>query len=258
MLKIDHLSYSSISAYMTCGKAWKYKYVDEIPTKPSETLVIGSCVHDTVEEIVKCNSLGIDAPDVAEFATQCVTERFENNEGINNTLDFETVKNETLRLVSASAIRSGIDMLKARLDNDGRPMIERKVELWVPGVDVPIVGYIDIVLADGTPADFKTSSRSWTQDKAQSELQPVFYLGAMTQCEMEVNWKFRHIVMVKNKTPKFQIIEHAHKPIEVFKLFGNIHDIWNTMSKGVFLPAVPGSWKCSPKYCDYYDMCQNN
>ena len=30
--EIDHLSYSSISAYLYCPRSWKYKYLESIPT----------------------------------------------------------------------------------------------------------------------------------------------------------------------------------------------------------------------------------
>ena len=256
-IAVDHLSYSSISSYMTCGKAWKYRYIDKVQAPTSPTLIIGSCVHDTVEEIIRCNSLGIDAPKPAEFCTQAVADRLLREDSINNTPEAENVKNEALRLVTAPLIESAMNILRAKVDDEG-PMIERKVTLEVPEVEVPVIGYIDIILSDGTPADFKTSAKSWTQSKAESEMQPVFYLAAMGQCGIPVNWKFKHLVIVKNKIPKFQILEHEHKPEELFKLFRQIQEVWKTMNAGVFLPAAPGCWKCKPGYCEYWDLCQEN
>ena len=246
-ISIEHLSYSSISSFLTCGKAWKYRYIDKVQAPTSPTLIIGSAVHDTVEEIIQANSLGIQAPEPAEFATQAAAGRLDKEPSINGTPEAENVVTEAVRLVSAPLILRGINRLRAKVDEAGA-MIERKVTLEVPEVDVPIIGYIDIILADGTPADFKTASKSWTQDKAESELQPVFYLAAMGQMGIPVNWKFKHIVIVKNKIPKFQILEHEHKPEELFKLFRQIQEVWKTMNAGVFLPAAPGCWKCKPNY----------
>lgn len=147
--------------------------------------------------------------------------------------------------------------LYAKMDDAG-PMIERKVTLMVPEVDVPIIGYIDIILSlnGGTPADFKTSAKSWTLDKARAEMQPVFYLAAMGQMGIPVNWDFAHIVMVKTKTPKCQIFKTRHRPDEVFRLFEQIQTVWKSMSSGTFLPAAPGCWKCSPKCCEFWKICQ--
>ena len=254
-LPIEHLSYSSISLFLTCGKAWKYRYIDKVQAAPSPNLIIGSCVHDTVEKIVGDHSLGIDCEDITVVAHQIIANRLENEDGINNTPEAENVRNEVLRIVEAPLIKSAVNLLRAKVDENG-PMIERKVTLEVPEVDVPIIGYIDIILDDGTPADFKTATRSWTLEKAQSELQPVFYLGAMGQMGMPVNWKFQHLVMIKNKVPKFQMFEHEHKAIEVFRLCENVQKVWKSMNEGTFLPDAPGSWKCSPKVCEYWNICQ--
>ena len=255
MIELDHLSYSSISSYLTCGKAWKYKYLDKIPTKPSTTLILGSTVHDTMEEMIAKRSVGMEPPNPVEFATDTLTKRLELDRDKLVPEDIETLQNDVLRLVSDAGILYGMSQIRAKVDDDG-PQIERKVTLQVPEVDVPIIGFIDIVLEEGTPADFKTSARSWTQDRAEKEMQPVFYLAAMGQCGMPVNWHFKHIVMVKTKIPKFQILEHTHEPKELFKLFQQVQEVWKGMNSGVFNPAAPGSWKCSPKFCDYYDICQ--
>ena len=255
MVSIDHLSYSSFTSFLTCGKAWKYRYVDKVQAAPSLSLIVGSAVHETVEEIIRCKSLSIDGPDIAGFAAQAFNRRVESEETINNTPEAENALGDVLRLVSAPNILSGIDLFRAKVDDEG-PMIERKITLEVPEVDVPIIGFIDIVLNDGTPADFKTSARSWTADKAQSEKQPTFYIAAMGQMGIPVNWHFKHLVMVKNKTPKFQVFDTERKPAEIGKLFTEIQQVWKAIQAEQFLPAAPGSWKCSPKTCEYWSVCQ--
>ncbi|MBR6464506.1 MAG: PD-(D/E)XK nuclease family protein [Verrucomicrobia bacterium] len=253
--ELDHLSYSSISSYLTCGKAWKYKYIDKIPTKPSTTLILGSTVHDTMEEIIACRSVGMEEPNPVEFATETLNKRLENEKGTFIPEDLETLKDDVLRLVSDNVILSGLADIRAKVDDRGA-QIERKVTLEIPEVDVPIIGFIDIVLEDGTPADFKTSSRAWTQERAEKEMQPIFYLAAMGQCGMPVNWHFKHLVMVKTKKPQFQILEHTHEPKELFSLFKQVQDVWKGIQSDVFNQAAPGSWKCSPRWCDYYDLCK--
>ena len=255
MLPIEHLSYSSISSYMTCGKAWKYRYIDKVQAPTSLTLITGSAVHDTVEKIIENRTLGIYDADATEIATQALAERFSSADIDENTPEAETAKNDVLRVVTDAYILSEVNNLTAKVDDAG-PMIERKVTLQVPEVEVPIIGYIDIILSNGTPADFKTSAKSWTQAKAEAELQPVFYLGAMGQMGIPVNWDFWHIVFVKTKQPKFQILKHRHYPEQIFKLFEQIQTVWKSMSSNVFLPAAPGCWKCSPKCCEYWKICQ--
>lgn len=255
-MMIDHLSYSSISSFLTCGKAWKYRYIDKVQAATSLSLVIGSAVHDVVEEIVRCQSLSMERPETAELAKAKAQERFETATlSAEDAEKIDEVKSEVSRLVTAPLIQSGVGMIRAKVDDAGA-MIERKVTLEVPEVDVPIIGYIDIILDDGTPADFKTASRSWTADRAQTEMQPVFYLSAMGQMGIPVNWHFKHIVFVKNKNPKFQTFDSERTPAEVGRLFTQIQDVWRSIKAENYLPAAPGSWKCSPKYCEFWQMCQ--
>ena len=49
---IEHLSYSSISSYLLCGRSWRFKYIDKVPTLPTSSLILGSAVHDTIEKFV--------------------------------------------------------------------------------------------------------------------------------------------------------------------------------------------------------------
>ena len=253
--ELDHLSYSSISSYLTCGRAWKYRYLDKIPTKPSTTLILGSTVHDTMEEMIAKRSVGEEEPNPVEFATQVLSERILKDASTFIPEELEILKNDVLRIVSDNVILDGLKDIRAKVDEQG-PQIERKVTLEIPEVDAPIIGFIDIVLDDGTPADFKTSSRAWTQDRAKKEMQPIFYLAAMGQCGMEVNWHFKHLVMVKTKKPQFQILEHAHEPKELFRLFRQVQDVWKGIQSDVFNPAAPGSWKCSEKFCEFWNICK--
>jgi hypothetical protein len=130
------------------------------------------------------------------------------------------------------------------------------VELHVPGVPIPIIGYIDVVTADGVPGDFKTAARSWTQDQAQNELQSLFYLAALNQAGIATpGWMFRHYTIIKTKTPKFEAFEHCHKPGELMFLFDLIQRVWTGIERGVFA-LNPTGWKCSPSYCDFYSKCR--
>jgi hypothetical protein len=144
--------------------------------------------------------------------------------------------NEGIRLLSNPEVIKTINDIKPMVDSQG-VRIERKVELRVPGVPIPIIGYIDVQLEDGTPADLKTSSKSWTDDKAADSLQSLFYLAALNQAGEKVNWKFRH------------------KPSELFFLFELIQRVWQGIEREVF-PINPTTWKCSDKYCDYYAQCR--
>lgn len=246
---IEHLSYSSISTYLNCAANWKFKYLDKLPTYSSPELVLGTAVHNAVEAYLLGKG-GLTAVYPAAWETALEKDKDKIFWGTDTP---EQTYNEGVRLLSSPAVSDGIK----HLVNGGEPpKIETKVELRVPGVDVPVVGYIDVITPDGIPGDFKTSRASWNQAKAQDSIQTLFYLAALNQAGVNNHqWRFRHYIIVKTKTPQFQMLEHSHKPAEVFWLFGMIGNIWKAIQSGIF-PENPTTWLCNPEYCDFYQSCR--
>lgn len=246
---IEHLSYSSITAYLDCPENWRRKYIAKEPTQSSPALAFGSAFHSTIETLVtKPES------DVLSIWGTSWAKTIEKEQIFWGTDTPEAICNDGIRMFSNAALLSEIKNIKPGVDDRGAK-IERKVELRVPGVPIPVIGYIDIILADGTPADFKTSARSWSDDKASESLQSLFYLAALNQAGEKINWKFKHLIFVKTKEPKVQILEHSHKPGELFFLFDLISRVWDGIQKEVF-PMNPSTWKCTDKYCDFYQNCR--
>ena len=249
---IDHLSYSSISAFLSCPAAWRFKYIDKAPTWSTPELVFGTAIHNTVENHIQNGGELLDLwPNHWQSASTD-----ESRGAILWGADTpEQHYNEGIRILGHKDIQAGIAEIKAKFGTPGC-YIERKVELRVPGVPVPVIGYIDIITADGVPGDFKTSSKSWSQDRASGSLQTLFYLAALNQAGVSVpDWKFRHYVIVKTKTPQFQVLEHQHNPKQLFFLFTVILEVWKAIESGVFV-RNPDGWKCNPKYCDFWKLCR--
>lgn len=258
MERVEHLSYSSISMYLDCPEAWRRKYVLGEPTKKSTALAFGSAWHGALERIVQLNNPNLPAPNNPDNWNELWVEEF--GKAFTADVPFEAGEtpehycNEGIRLLNHAGISQTILNIRAKYDDDGA-MIERKVELHVPNVSVPVIGYIDIVLEDGTPADFKTSSKSWTDNQASNSLQTLFYLAALNQAGVEINWKFKHFIFVKTKTPQVQVLEHSHKPGELFFLFELIRRVWEGISREVF-PINPTTWRCNSHWCDFFENCR--
>jgi len=167
----------------------------------------------------------------------------------------EDLNNTGIRMLTNPDVLATINAIEPLLDP--APVVEKKISLQVPGVPIPIIGYIDVIEADGIPADFKTSSRSWGSQKAQEEMQPCFYLAALNQMGHKSEWPldFRHYVFVKTKVPKVEIWRTQRRSGELFWLFGAIRDVWQAIEARAF-PPNPGTWLCSPKYCEFWDLCR--
>lgn len=252
-MEINHLSYSSISAWLMCPRSWKYKYVEKIPTPTSPALIFGSAIHDTVEEYIGETEQRYSLAELWPFKWQAQLEKNETTAWDDDTP--EGLHNEGLQLLSSPDIVKVVDALTCMVDEQG-PCIERKVELRVPDVPIPIIGYIDLITSDNIPTDFKTSARSWGADKAQNEIQPLFYLAALIQAGINThNLRFRHIVFVRTKVPQVQVIESEFTFGNVFWLLEMVSHVWAAIRENHF-PCNPLAWSCSEKWCSYWSLCR--
>lgn len=252
-MNIQHLSYSSLTTYLTCPEQWRRKYILHQPTTATPALIFGGAFHNTIERYItqekRTASLTDLWPDVWQEKMR---------EELTVTWGDDTPAGcfeEGLRMFGSADVQRVIDEIVPHVDDRG-PMVERKVEIRVPGVPVPVVGYIDVITDDHVPGDFKTASASWSDDRAQGEMQPLFYLAALDQAGYAMSdLRFRHYVFTKTKTPRVQVIDHVHTWNEVLWLFQMVRRAWEAIDAGVF-PLNPGGWACSPKYCSYWSTCR--
>lgn len=250
MPSIEHLSYSSVSSYLLCGHSWKLHYLDKVSTPTATALVFGSAVHGALE-----NHLRSGEPLDAAWS-RAWGQQLERNAKIDWGADTpEGMQADGARILGAKKVQVGIAEIAANYDRD-QGILEKRVELSVPGVSVPIIGYIDVITRDGIPGDFKTAARMWSDSKADDDLQSLFYLAALNQEGIKVpDWAFRHYVISKTANPDMRTFEVQHSPAQIVWLFEVIQRVWQAIEAGVF-PMVPGGWKCGPKYCDYWSLCR--
>ena len=248
--ELAHLSYSSISTYLLCARAWRYHYADRVAVPSAPALVFGSAWHGMVENFLRLGG------DLAPLWREAWGTQLTQNPHVAWTPQqtAEVLNNEGLRMAAAPDVLTLLQSIKVDRDSDG-PCIERKVELHVPGVPIPVIGYIDF-LSSGVPCDIKTAGRAWSESKQYAETQPLFYLAALNQAGMHNhNWRFRHYVFVKGKTPQVQELETTIRPAQVFWLLDQIASVWRGISADVY-PTNPNSWKCDPHFCDYWVSCR--
>lgn len=249
---IEHLSYSSISMYLDCGRQWWHKYVNKDATLPSPELLFGSAWHGTVEQYIQTGGNLLDHwqnnwSKQLEKNPNCYWDTKTPEEYQNMGVSWTTGK-----ITSDTGHVSMADFLRTIKPT----AVEKKISLQVPGVPVPVIGFIDVITEDGIPGDFKTSAKSWSAGKAADEMQTLFYLAALNQERIHVPGnRFRHYIFVKNKTPKVQILEHSHNLGELLFLFRVIQNVWKGVEAGVFIEN-PTSWRCDPKWCDFWNLCR--
>lgn len=241
---LEHLSFSSISTYISCPRAWKFKYIEKQPKTTSSALAFGSAFHEAVEKyVIKTTDLNIFTLWSEAWAEHSKTVTLDEGD------TFESLQNEGIRMFSSPKVMYEINAIQSPRS------IELPVTLTVPGVPIPVIGYIDIVTADGTAGDIKTSKSKWPEDKAKNSLQPLFYLAAMQQMKISSSMKFRHYVFIKTKEPNTQVIETEFKSSQILFLFSLIQNVWKSIDAEAFHES-PDGWMCSETYCDFWKLCR--
>lgn len=290
---LEHLSHSSITTYMLCPRSWKFRYLDKIESQRGSALAFGSATHDTIEqtmffklglpmtaEVVQKAIGDLDKDITADYEAlaQDVNKTIEEQDYSNvfmfnldcqyndPMVDMSTDSyNELLdlgqKVFSDTKITDELFALKPQIMADtAKPAIERKISLDVPGVPIPVIGYIDIITEDGVPGDFKTSKRKWGATKADDELQAAFYLiGLSQQFGIRVDQlpAFRYYVIVKTKKPYLQVVETTRTPAQLFFIYDLVKSVWDAIEAESFpMNAHPSNWKCSPKWCEYWSICR--
>lgn len=253
MPDIAHLSYSSLALYLECSRKWRYRYLDKLPAPKSPALVFGSAIHATVEGILaaKHADTAYDLSSGWKSAWAAV-----QSDDIEWGADFpELFEQDGLRLLTSPAVTSGLAMLAAA-EADGAPVIERRVEWHVDGVPVPVIGYLDLIAADGVIADLKTASRRWTYEQALGEAQPIVYLAALAQeGAAHTPGVFRHVVMVKTREPQFQLIETERQESDLDWMAGVVRHVWRGIERGHY-GANPKACYAWGRKCEYFDHCR--
>jgi len=273
MNELQHLSYSSISAYLSCPAMWKFRYIDKLPTFGNANLFFGSVWHNTIEEYISISAKGTDAlVDIYRKRWDAQLEKEgermtwnTDEEGANFTQGKTWITdkpNFAEPLKDFPSMAAFLDtVIPKKRKNPGekeKPLIvEEFVSLNVPGVPIPIIGFIDVITDDDIPTDFKTSGKSWNAGRAEDEMQPLFYLAALSQAGIRVPGRmFRHVVFVKNKTGcKVQSFTTVHNMAKLLWLYRVIEGVWQAIEKEAF-PVNPTGWQCSKYYCDYWASCR--
>jgi len=161
-----------------------------------------------------------------------------------------------------SLLEKGKDLLDAYYknlpdDNFKVLAIEEPFSFSIPGLPIPIIGALDLIQIDKGGiliiTDWKTSSKSYSEDQIDKSLQLTIYQMAMRANgyrDREILLKFD--TFIKTKTPKFEQYYTTRSKEDERKAVTRIKKVWEAINKGVFIPRE--NWKCAG--CGYQDYCE--
>jgi putative RecB family exonuclease len=253
--KSPHLSASSIGDYVECGMLYKLGRVDRLPMDfKSDALLIGTVIHLVLGEFYEAKMVGERMPlkDIHKSFEEHWHRVAEGRTDIKYAegKDFETLLMEGKDLLTAWYMALPKDNFKVL-------GIEETFSFYIPGIEIPIIGAMDLIEEDevGTLiiTDFKTSGKAYSASEIdQNQQMTTYQLGAKANGYGDREILLRIDCLIKTQKPKFKQYYTIRTEIDEIRLIKKIHQVWDGISKGVFVPNDT-SWKC--KNCSYRTAC---
>lgn len=251
-----HLSVSQVAMFSRCPEQWRRRYIEKEVIPPGIAARVGTGVHKGAETNWKAKiQTGKDEPlDVIQDAAR---DAYRN--GLLEGVYIPPKEKDTAR----NDMAEGVDTVTGLAEVFHREMapnimpkyIEKKVEYKPSELSVPFVGYIDLITDDLVLSDLKTAARSWTQAKADEDIQITgYWMFAQKMLGQPPN-RLTLDVLVKNKTPKYQEIETTRQQSDWDALIARSRTMLKMVEAGIFPPADSGCWLCSPRFCGYWWSC---
>jgi len=141
MLPLEHLSASSISLFLRCPRQWQEVYIRGIRGSSSSSLVIGSAVHLGLSRLL----LG---QEVGNFFEESMQSALQENEEV-----IWKDKPEAAKKWAEKMLWNYYEKVGKFLDVVST---EQEILVEIPGVDIPLLGYVDIETSRGI-IDVKTT-----------------------------------------------------------------------------------------------------
>lgn len=251
------LHQSQIVQFINCGMQYQYRYVDGLRTRPGIALITGTSTHKSVEVNLRNkieHGVLLDEEQVADVARDTVNQVWEQ-EGV---FLAEEEREEGEEVMRGSTVDTAVAL--ARLHhNELAPRIEpvaveRQFTLELVGRPVNLAGTIDIEEADGI-RDTKTYAKRPSRDDVDRSIQLDLYALAKKTLDGKSPKRISLDILLKNKVPTLVTLETQRDDLDYQRLLLRVDAVTSAIQAGNFLPTTPDNWRCSAKYCGYFDHC---
>ncbi len=262
-----YLSPSARNLYENCTQAWKYRYMDRLPSKPSPDASTGTFLHAVMEQALAAQMGGdewtaIQVGDAVRAAAPDVADAMDP-ELVSDFLD--TVPATAAAAAKAWALWHGRHFHPVE--------VERRRTVFVGDLEVHGLGIMD-VLAE-TPDGLAVIDWKFPRKGAWHGARPrMTALG-----EMVGDMKDDHVLACSLYADAAQAerddpirwiatINAPRTPEAPAYLAGmpwdrdrttQVHAAWGKAIQGIrsghFVPKARATWMCNERFCDYWDVC---
>jgi len=242
-------SHSRYWKWRTCGEAYRRHYEEGDQEPQDSNRAFGDAVHKCIE---------------FDYREKIQTGK---NKPLSEKVDFfiEKLRDE----IAKGLVFSGRDT-KESLEKTGQVLVklhhekialhthpkevEKKVLFSVPGMDIPILGYLDLIEEDPDTGklylrDHKTSREPYEKDAADLSIQLGCYSLATAIDDVSYD------VLIKSRVPDVVRIPGKITPLFRSYAISELSTSYHAVKARVFPRPMPGKYPCQPGKCYYWSTC---
>lgn len=252
-----YLSASQMDMLCRCGEQYRRRYVENDIIPPGIAMLKGTGLHGAAEANMRQKiDSHVDLPvqDIVETAVE--TFKTQLHGGYSLSEAEESVGATKVLSEAIDDLATMADVHATEQAPDYQPtMVEQAVRIELPG-ERDLLGIIDLADDQHRVVDFKTSKRKKRQTDADDSVQLTVYAASYQAVVQHPPSLVRLDTVVSTKTRcERQVLNSQRDGKDFAALAARINMATQAIAKGVFLPAAPGSWACSPAYCGYWNSC---
>lgn len=252
---IDHISPTQYDMFTRCAEQWRRRYAEGEIIPPGIAAVTGSGFHAAAElNFTEKMITGEDQPKsvLQDVAATAYRKRLDE-QGVFIPHQERPSAEKDLGKGLDDAVRL-VDPLLEFAPPIQPALVEHRSELILDGLP-PIIGFIDLYTTERRLSDLKTAAKKWPQQKADTATQPTVYREMIKREFGEAPAIQTIDCFVKTKTPKYETVETIRKDEDLEVLANKMRLMMRMITAGIFPPADPGSWVCSPRFCGFWYSC---
>jgi hypothetical protein len=240
-----YISHSQLDLWLHCPRKWEYKYIKKIPQPTTAPLIEGSVYHKVLETYFnhKLNTKqDLSIPDVYDaFSTHWTASTAPNNHIDWGDRYQDDVRDECQSLLTEYVSTIAPQIIPAVVE-----------ETYISDIEgTKFVCIIDLITSEDTVIDHKTSSKKYTQDDVDKDIQASAEAFVLDKAIV-----FQNHVAIK-PINKIQIVKSYRLKEDIDWWLAMTKGIIKQMNSGIAPPrAMKGDYLCSSKYCPYWDKCR--
>jgi len=284
------LSQSRLFALQNCGEFYRRKYVEGDHRPGTLRMHRGGAVHEAAREAHKRQVLAkkeafssesdAEKDEVREVLRTSVPSLDESESIASDAFDHGVLQGVVIHSDDVSkagskdlAVGRQKDMAVAMAGHynlfvapEVNPVaFERRITVDTTtssGDEVVLQGILDLVeerldTGEVIVPDLKTTERTPPKDQADKSEQLTFY----ATLRLAETGKLPDAALLRSLVSKsgvVQVVERTTRVTEgdVDAMLARVDSAVKAINAGIFVPAYPGSWMCSAKWCQYFSDCR--